>query len=68
MITEVLDRAVARGELAERPDTRVVHALLLGPIFYRLLILVDDGEPVGNFTAVVSETVTAALLSGAARP
>lgn len=68
VITEVLHRAVARGELAERPDTGVVHALLLGPIFYRLLILVDDGEPIGDFTAVVSETVTAALLSGAARP
>jgi hypothetical protein len=33
LVREILDRAVARGELAERPDVELVHALLLGSVF-----------------------------------
>ncbi|MEU4703897.1 TetR-like C-terminal domain-containing protein [Nonomuraea dietziae] len=38
-ITAVLDRAVHRGELQDKPDLDVVHALLAGPVFVWLFIL-----------------------------
>ncbi|NUW42533.1 TetR/AcrR family transcriptional regulator [Nonomuraea rhodomycinica] len=41
-VTEVLERAVARGELPRLPDPATVHALLLGPIFAWLFLLLED--------------------------
>ncbi|MGV9307820.1 TetR/AcrR family transcriptional regulator [Nonomuraea sp. NPDC003727] len=38
-VTAVLDRAVQRGELAERPELDVVHALLVGPVFAWLFLI-----------------------------
>ncbi|MCG5217473.1 TetR-like C-terminal domain-containing protein [Streptosporangium sp. KLBMP 9127] len=38
-ITAVLDRAVHRGELQDKPDLDVLHALLAGPVFVWLYLL-----------------------------
>jgi AcrR family transcriptional regulator len=32
----ILDRAVARGELVDPPSAETAHALLVGPLYYRL--------------------------------
>jgi AcrR family transcriptional regulator len=34
----VIERGIARGDLRPDTDVRLVHELLLGPIFYRLLL------------------------------
>jgi AcrR family transcriptional regulator len=34
----VIDRAIARGDLRPDTDLRLVHELMLGPVFYRLLL------------------------------
>ena len=36
-LTPVIKRGIARGDLRPDTDTRLVHELLIGPIFYRLL-------------------------------
>lgn len=38
-ISELMDRAVSRGELSDRPDLEYVHATLLGTIFGWLFLL-----------------------------
>jgi len=56
----VLDRAVARGELAARPDLEFVHALLVGPVYAGLSIL-DTPPPAGaaeQFAAVIAAGLT----------
>ncbi|MEV6394609.1 TetR/AcrR family transcriptional regulator [Streptomyces sp. NPDC051907] len=65
VVTEVLDRAVARGELAARPDPATVQALLMGPIFAWLLILMGDPDKVPDLARTVAESVAAVLLTGA---
>jgi AcrR family transcriptional regulator len=37
-LTPVIKRGIARGDLRPDTDTRLVHELLVGPIFYRLLL------------------------------
>jgi AcrR family transcriptional regulator len=37
-LAAVLDRAVARGELRQRPDVPTVHSLLVGPLMAHLLL------------------------------
>ncbi|MFJ8650109.1 TetR/AcrR family transcriptional regulator [Streptomyces sp. NPDC093546] len=64
LVTEVLQRAVARGELAELPDPVTVQALLVGPVFVWLLMLMADRDKVPEFARTVSESVANALLSG----
>lgn len=63
VIDTVLARAVERGELAAAPDAAIVHALLLGPIFYWLLILIGDraklDELVRTTAGAVAETLRA---------
>ncbi|GAA2127053.1 hypothetical protein GALLR39Z86_09690 [Glycomyces algeriensis] len=63
VIDTVLARAVERGELAAMPDAAIVHALLLGPIFYWLLILIGDRgslpELVRTAVGAVADTLTA---------
>jgi AcrR family transcriptional regulator len=63
VIDTVLGRAVERGELAAVPDVGIVHALLLGPIFYWLLILIGDRgklpDLVRTTAAAVADTLTA---------
>ena len=37
-LKQVIDRGIERGDLRPNTDIRQVHELLLGPIFYRLLL------------------------------
>jgi hypothetical protein len=37
-LAPVIQRGIARGDLRADTDVRLVHELLLGPIFYRLLL------------------------------
>ena len=37
-VTEIVDRAVARGEIPTPPDPSVVTALVAGPLYWRLLV------------------------------
>ena len=60
-ITEVLDRAVRRGEITHRPDLAVVHALLLGPVFAWLFMLGHPARP--DLAATLAGLVAAALVS-----
>ncbi|GAB3387208.1 TetR/AcrR family transcriptional regulator [Amycolatopsis echigonensis] len=46
-LAEVLDRAIARGELARRPEVPVVHAMLLGSVFAWLHLLREAVPPGG---------------------
>ncbi len=58
---EVLERAVARGELAAGTDLDVLHDTIVGPLFYRLLVSrapVDPG---------MARTVLDLVLAGLAR-
>ncbi|MFI7643668.1 TetR/AcrR family transcriptional regulator [Nonomuraea sp. NPDC049400] len=64
-VTEILDRAVTRGELPHRPDPAVVHALLLGPIFAWLFLLLEDREALPAFADTIAATVTQVLDSAA---
>jgi AcrR family transcriptional regulator len=36
-LTPVVERGIARGDLRDDTDVRLVHELLVGPVFYRLL-------------------------------
>ncbi|MFC3492999.1 TetR/AcrR family transcriptional regulator [Glycomyces rhizosphaerae] len=65
VIDTVLSRAVERGELAAKPDTAIVHALLLGPIFYWILILIGDHGALPDLSrtvaGMVADTLTASV-------
>jgi hypothetical protein len=36
-LAQVVERGIARGDLRPDTDSRLVHELLIGPIYYRLL-------------------------------
>jgi AcrR family transcriptional regulator len=63
VIDTVLDRAVARGELTARPDAGLVHALLLGPIFYWILILIGDRAELPELGRTIAAMVAGTLRS-----
>jgi hypothetical protein len=42
-LAPVIERAIARGDLRPDTDVRLVHELLVGPIFYRLFF---SGGPI----------------------
>jgi AcrR family transcriptional regulator len=52
----VIERGVARGDLRPGTDLRIVHELMLGPVFYRLLL---SGPPLDR---KLSESVADAVL------
>ncbi|MEQ4718850.1 TetR/AcrR family transcriptional regulator [Nonomuraea sp. B19D2] len=60
-VTEVLDRAVGRGELACRPDPARVHAMLLGPIFAWLFLLFEDRARLSGFAETLAADVARLL-------
>jgi len=62
VIDTVLARAVERGELAAAPDAAIVHALLLGPIFYWLLILIGDRVKLPELVRTTAGAVAETLL------
>ena len=45
-VARVLERGVARGDLRSDPDVALVHELLFGPVYYRLLLSGEPLEPV----------------------
>lgn len=63
VIDTVLDRAVERGELAAKPDVAMVHALVLGPVFYWILILIGDHGALPEMTRATAAMVADALTS-----
>ncbi|WP_280339241.1 hypothetical protein [Nocardia neocaledoniensis] len=60
------DRAVAGGESASRPDTALVRALLLGPLYAWLIVLGEDParvpEPIRVAATTAANVLTASLL------
>lgn len=62
-VTEVLQRAVARGELVEVPDPAVVHALLTGPVFAWLLVLSEDPARLLDVADIAAEATAGMLLT-----
>ena len=57
-VARVLERGVARGDLRPGADAALVHELLFGPVYYRLLL---SGEPL---EPVFADLVVDALLPG----
>ncbi|WP_409186664.1 TetR/AcrR family transcriptional regulator [Amycolatopsis sp. VS8301801F10] len=60
-LTEVLDRAIARGELARRPELPAVHAMLLGSVFAWLHLLRETVPP-GGLAAVLTPGLSGAIV------
>lgn len=58
----VLGRAVARGELAARPDVAWAHALMIGPLFAWLFVRRSDPDP--ELAARLADGLLAALKGG----
>jgi hypothetical protein len=59
VVTAILDAAVARGELSAEVDAKLTADLLLGPIYYRLLV---TGDPVRSaFAARLVDAVLPGL-------
>jgi AcrR family transcriptional regulator len=54
----VIERAIARGDLRPDTDVRLVHELMLGPLFYRLLF---SGGPIDR---KLSTRLADAILDG----
>jgi len=52
----VVERAVARGELPPETDPRTVIEAVLGPIYFRLLVLGEEPDPVfiGRVVALIA--------------
>ena len=57
-LTPVIERGIARGDLRPDTDVRLVHELLVGPIFYRLLF---SGAPL---TRNLGPRIVDAILAG----
>jgi AcrR family transcriptional regulator len=58
VLRPVVERGIARGDLRPDTDVRVVHELLVGPCFYRLLF---SGPPLNR---KLGENVVDAVLDG----
>lgn len=61
-LTEILDRATARGELTTRPDPATLNALLVGPVFAWLFLLSESPDRLPALTATLLDA-TLALIS-----
>ncbi|MEV0335598.1 TetR/AcrR family transcriptional regulator [Nocardia sp. NPDC050717] len=64
IISTVLDRAIARGELTDRPDVAIVQALLLGPVYAWVVVLDEDTTRATELTHLVATMVASALIAG----
>ncbi|MCF3103110.1 TetR/AcrR family transcriptional regulator [Streptomyces roseoverticillatus] len=63
-LTEILDRATARGELTTRPDPATLNALLVGPVFAWLFLLSESPDQLPALTsALLDATLALALAS-----
>jgi AcrR family transcriptional regulator len=59
-VRRVVDRGIERGDIAAGVDYELVHELLFGPVYYRLLLsggVLDDG---------LAERIVDAVLAGIA--
>lgn len=65
-LTEILDRAAARGELTTRPDPAALNALLVGPVFAWLFLLSESPDQLPTLTATLLDATLALL--GAVSP
>ncbi|MGW8970888.1 TetR/AcrR family transcriptional regulator [Streptomyces platensis] len=61
-LTEILDRATARGELTTRPDPATLNALLVGPVFAWLFLLSESPDRLPALTTTLLDA-TLALIS-----
>lgn len=68
IISTLLDRAVGRGELPARPDTALVHVLLLGPLFAWQIMLAENPARTPHLAQIVARIITDALTSGVVSP
>ncbi|QKW05341.1 TetR/AcrR family transcriptional regulator [Streptomyces sp. NA04227] len=62
-LTEILDRADARGELARRPDPAALNALLVGPVFAWLFLLSESPDELPALSSTILDAALA--LTGA---
>jgi AcrR family transcriptional regulator len=62
-VRRVLDRAIERGELRPDIDVDLVHELLFGPVYYRLLL--SGGDLDAGLAARIVDTVLPAIRSRA---
>ncbi|MFH8930061.1 TetR/AcrR family transcriptional regulator [Streptomyces pristinaespiralis] len=58
-LTEILDRAAARGELATRPDPAILNALLVGPVFAWLFLLSSSPSQLPSLTSALLDATLA---------
>lgn len=68
IVTELVDRAMERGELPTRPDPALVHGLLLGPLFAWQIMLDENPARTPQLAQTVARMVTDALSSGVVPP
>ncbi|ANN15299.1 TetR family transcriptional regulator [Amycolatopsis orientalis] len=64
-LVQMLDRAVARGELSRRPDPALVHALLLGPVLTWLHLFTESPPSEGLAASLASPLHAAVVALGA---
>ncbi|MBF6345360.1 TetR/AcrR family transcriptional regulator [Nocardia cyriacigeorgica] len=64
IITTVLERARARGELARLPDPVIVQSLLLGPLFAWLIVLDEDAAQLAELVRLIATSAADALIAG----
>ncbi|TVL90342.1 TetR/AcrR family transcriptional regulator [Streptomyces sp. SAJ15] len=63
-LTEILDRAIARGELATRPDPAALNALLVGPVFAWLFLLSESPAQLPALTSALLDATLALTSPG----
>ncbi|MFE0024552.1 TetR/AcrR family transcriptional regulator [Amycolatopsis sp. NPDC059021] len=66
-LVEMLDRAVARGELTRQPDLVAIHAMLLGSVFAWLHLL-QEPTPSAGLADVLAKPIHAGLRALADEP
>jgi len=67
----VIERGIARGDLRPGTDVRLVHELLLGPVFYRLLLSggpLDRKQSIHLADAILHGFVPASAAAATAKP
>ncbi|TDD21535.1 TetR/AcrR family transcriptional regulator [Actinomadura sp. KC06] len=64
-LTEILDRAAARGELTTRPDPATLNALLVGPVFAWLFLLSESPDRLPALTTALLDATLALTTTGA---
>jgi AcrR family transcriptional regulator len=63
-LTEILDHAVARGELTTRSDPAILNALLVGPIFAWLFLLSESPDQLPALNSALLESALALTSPG----